>query len=74
MRGAQLDPETDAALLRYCEREGLTLSEAIRRLLDLALRAQGTGGLGTRRLAEREALRTAKRELLGAVASATLRR
>lgn len=73
VRAAQLDPETDGALLRYCEARSLSLSEAIRELLNYALRAAGAGGLPTARLQRREALRSVKRDMLSALASAVER-
>lgn len=73
VRAAQLDPDLDAALLDYCRREGRTISAALRELLALGLRARGAVGASARRQREREAVRQAKRELLSAVARATLR-
>lgn len=70
VRAAQLDPEVDAALLRYCEARSLTISQAMRELLTTALRHAGAGGLGAMKLQRREALRTVKRDLMGALASA----
>lgn len=74
VRAVQLDAEDDAALLRYCRRRGLTLSEALRELIGSALRAAGAGGLSRDERREREVLRAAKRELLSALASAELER
>lgn len=70
MRAVQLDPEDDAALLRYCDARGLSLSEAMRELLGAALRASGAGGLSAGARLRREAVREAKRSLLDAIARA----
>jgi hypothetical protein len=74
VRAVQLDAEDDAALLEYCAREGLTLSQGLRQLIGAGLKVYRAGGLTETARARREAVRAAKRDLLRVVASASVAR